>query len=660
MRIATTTLLVVLVCLIGGLGSTGVVATQYMGLVSAQKANEEAQLYKRDIGQLESVVSQWLTTIDLFFGYEQSYLGAGVMRQSKELRSLLSDLNNAHGASDVAEFAKLEYEITAIVSMVESVYEVGSDDSKKWNDALSSIDESSATMVDVLFDLVQSIAETADSTTVDLTSAETRLNITIWICLGVYLALVLSAWVWANKRIVRPLVKLSLQTQKRRDEVRFDIESAPKEIDMLAAEFGKYAKRIASEKSRAEQQQQMADRAKRRVDAVMNTVADGIISINSNYVVESANAAAETIFGCDTQGPQLIGISLRELLLQPIEQARRDGTFVEATLLRLDGEQMPIELNANSTEIEGEEKLTVVLHDVTARKEKERQVKELNQRLLDASRQVGIAEVATSILHNVGNALNSVNTAVAVIGNKLGQSRLPGLAKGIGLLDTPEKMSALADDDSRTEKVLGYFRALNDQLGEEQQAILEELGELDGHVRHIETIVRSQQSNATHSTLEEELDLKEILEESINMNKGSLDNRSIRVVREYGPMDVFLGERHRIAQILVNLVRNATDAINDLSSEDPSITLRTGQDEDFISVSVTDNGIGMDEEVLQGLFKFGFTTKKDGHGFGLHSCILEARNMGGTIEAASDGRGLGSTFTLKLPRNGESVDVAVA
>jgi signal transduction histidine kinase len=98
----------------------------------------------------------------------------------------------------------------------------------------------------------------------------------------------------------------------------------------------------------------------------------------------------------------------------------------------------------------------------------------------------------------------------------------------------------------------------------------------------------------------------------------------------------------------VNLVDNAGHALK--LAIDPRLTLRVDTvPGNGLRFEVADNGVGIAPETMASLFRHGFTTKKDGHGFGLHGGALIAREIGGTLTVRSDGPGCGATFILEVP-----------
>jgi PAS domain S-box-containing protein len=288
--------------------------------------------------------------------------------------------------------------------------------------------------------------------------------------------------------------------------------------------------------------------------------------------------------------------------------------------------------------------------DITAFKEAEAKVEELHKQLLTTSRQAGMAEVATSVLHNVGNVLNSVNVSATLLFDNTKKSNVAYLGKAVALLNEhAADLGAYLANDPKGKQLPGYLNRVSEQLTKEQQRTITELESLRENIEHIKEIVAMQQNYARVSGVTETVNVADLVEDALRMNAGALLRHEIALVREYAGVPAITVEKHKVLQILVNVIRNAKYACDESGRKDKQIRLKISRRDQWICVAVIDNGIGVPPENLTRIFNHGFTTRKDGHGFGLHSGALAAADLGGTLTAHSDGPGKGATFTLQLP-----------
>ncbi|WLI19661.1 DAHL domain-containing protein [Pseudomonas wuhanensis] len=283
--------------------------------------------------------------------------------------------------------------------------------------------------------------------------------------------------------------------------------------------------------------------------------------------------------------------------------------------------------------------------------ERTRELKDTQSELLDTARQAGMAEIATNVLHNVGNVLNSVNISADLVTRKLRSSKAQGLGKAMQLINAhQDDLGVFLTQDEKGKLLPGYLNQLVDAIALEQQGMADELAQLSKSVDHIKDIVATQQSYAGANSLMEPLHISELLEDALRMNAGALTRHHVTVVKEYGDVPQVMGDKHRLLLILINLISNAKYAMTDLSNRPRQMTLGVKVVEDTIlQISVKDDGEGIEPENMTRIFAHGFTTRKEGHGFGLHSCALAAIEMNGHLTAHSDGPGKGALFTLQIP-----------
>jgi PAS domain S-box-containing protein len=295
--------------------------------------------------------------------------------------------------------------------------------------------------------------------------------------------------------------------------------------------------------------------------------------------------------------------------------------------------------------------LIAIAQDITARKEAEAEREALHRQVLETTRQAGMAEIATDVLHNVGNVLNSVNVSASLAAEIVAKSRSERLHVLINLFAShAADLPGFFAQDPRAQRVPEYLEALAGQFSAEQVELTRELNALRRNIDHIKEIVAMQQSYAKVAGVAEPLPIQEVIDDALRINADGLARHRVRVVRDQQMNAVITAERHKVLQILVNLISNAKYACDNTTEDERVMTITVQDDAERVSISVADNGVGIAAENLTRIFSHGFTTRKNGHGFGLHSGALAAREMGGTLRATSAGLGHGATFTLELPR----------
>ena len=400
-----------------------------------------------------------------------------------------------------------------------------------------------------------------------------------------------------------------------------------------------------------------------RIRTIVDTALDAVVTMDAAGIVADWNPQAETIFGWPRQAA--VGTRLCELIIpHKYRQAHEDGLArflatgdgpvlnkrIEITALHRDGRELHIELAVTPLKSGRQIAFSAFIRDITERKRAEAELEQAHRQLLDVSRQAGMAEVATGVLHNVGNVLNSVNVSVTLVTENLKKSKVANLGKAVALMrEHVADLGTFFTDNPKGKQLPGYLIQLAEHLTAEQGVVLGEVESLRKNIEHMKDIVAMQQSYAKVSGVAEFIKITDLVEDSLRMNAAALARHDIKVVREYEEIPVLLAEKHKVLQILVNLVRNAKYACDESGRSDKQLTVRVTRHQDRVRVALRDNGIGIPPENLTRVFAHGFTTKKTGHGFGLHSGALAAKEMGGSLQAHSDGTGHGATFVLDLP-----------
>jgi signal transduction histidine kinase len=290
-----------------------------------------------------------------------------------------------------------------------------------------------------------------------------------------------------------------------------------------------------------------------------------------------------------------------------------------------------------------------------SRDELELQVKARTAELEDAQRkivatahQAGMAEVASAVLHNIGNVLTGIVVNQDSVAQRARKSQVSLLRQLADALAKQEDPHAWIATHAKGRQTPAFILKVTEALEKERAADVLEHQQITEALEHVRHVLDSQQAHAKGKGFVETVSLPELLEDALNMRASSFNRHSITIERQLAPVEWSV-EKHKLLQVLVNLIGNAIDAMHE--SRERTLTLSVALDEDHAIIKIKDSGIGFTAETHAKLFGFGFTTKATGHGFGLHSCAVETQAMGGHLLAESDGPGLGACFTVCLPRN---------
>ena len=332
---------------------------------------------------------------------------------------------------------------------------------------------------------------------------------------------------------------------------------------------------------------------------------------------------------------------LRALLWLENRLARGAFTAERLDAVQLIAGQLAVSLE-NATLYEGLERRV---------QERTRELQEAQAELVATARRAGMAQIATNVLHNVGNVLNSVNVSSELVRQRLQQSKGPGLTRAVALLkEHTGDLGRFFTQDPKGRLLPGYLEQLAQALAAEREDCTHELGALARSVAHIRAIVDMQQDFAGAPALREPARLADLVNDALRIDAPAFAQDGIVVDPQLGDLPPLPLDKVRLLLILVNLITNARQAMADNGARERRLTI-TAQllPGARLCVTVADTGEGVAAESLTRIFAYGFTTRAGGHGFGLHSSALAATEMGGSLQVHSDGPGRGARFTLELP-----------
>ncbi len=377
---------------------------------------------------------------------------------------------------------------------------------------------------------------------------------------------------------------------------------------------------------------------------------DAVLTISASGRITSANPSAIELLGGGKT--DLVGQRLDQFV-----QARDGADLVtshklenDAIVTRPDGSKVEVAWSMVELGAGPDQQWMAILRDVTLERELARRLDESHRRLVEASREAGKAEVATGILHNVGNVLNSVGVSVDMLRNQIAGCRIDRLRRAVSLM--LEQRDRLAEFVATEEgdQCLALLDAVAAELQQGHAGAVAELGKLSESLRHVKEVVAVQQSVARPISAEESFCVADVVEDAIKTNDAALQRHGVAIERRYDTSATIVADRHRLLQILINLISNAKYSAGAAGDGRGRIVVRVAETDEGVRIDVEDNGVGIERANLDRVFEFGFTTKgSDGHGFGLHSSAIAAQELGATISAYSDGPGKGARFSVCLP-----------
>ncbi|MDP1724966.1 MAG: ATP-binding protein [Alphaproteobacteria bacterium] len=319
-------------------------------------------------------------------------------------------------------------------------------------------------------------------------------------------------------------------------------------------------------------------------------------------------------------------------------------------------EELNIQLNKTINELSNsksylESSNKELEEEIVLRKILEEKNSKLNSELVIAARHAGMADIAASVLHNIGNALNSVTTSTTFIGQRISTSKTSNLIEISKLLEQHESdMAAFITNDPQGQRIPKYITKLAEMWKTDKEYLTDEINNIQKGITHIKEIINKQNSLSKVLGVNNAIIVPSLIEDALILNKTIYSNINISIKRDFNPIKEVVNDRVKLLQILVNLIKNGIESILEKNPEHKEIILSIREKNNtHFDIQLCDNGVGIGKENLEKIFSFGFTTKKEGHGFGLHSSAISIQDMGGNLSVTSDGLGKGATFSITLP-----------
>jgi PAS domain S-box-containing protein len=464
-----------------------------------------------------------------------------------------------------------------------------------------------------------------------------------------------------GRAITDPVLELAqtakLFGDKKDYSVRAKVNSQGDELGRLAESFNEMLSRIESQDAALTLSQQKMEALIHSIDGIVwertpdtfrytfiSRQSESILGYTPQTWLEQSNFWAEKLYPVDAAKAIHTGHEMAtrgEPYSFEYRMLAADGGIVwirESGMVRFE--------NGKPAAMRG------IFQNITQHKLDAEQMDKLNRQLVEASRSAGMADVATGVLHNVGNVLNSVSVSATVVAERLRRSKIDKLCRASAMLRQQNgHLAEFLTNDPKGKLIPEFIGTVSDELAIEQSELIQKMKSVGENIEHIKEIVAMQQSYARVSGVFENLAVKDLVEDALRLNIGAFERHQIELIREFEDnVPTVCVDRHKFLQIFINLLRNAKHAVQDVNERERRITIRVGlAAPGTVKIIVGDNGIGISKENITKIFNHGFTTKKEGHGFGLHSGANAAKEMGGSLTAQSDGPGKGAELTLLLP-----------
>ena len=425
---------------------------------------------------------------------------------------------------------------------------------------------------------------------------------------------------------------------------------------------------ITADKIAAIQLEQTMQKLQNQVqltDTIFNSMGDGVIAADASGTFTIFNPSAKRILGIgpiDTTPDKWsedygffftdritpfpaaelpLARALKGEASDDVEMFVRNPAVPDGVFISVSGRALQ---NKEGTEKGG----VIVFRDVTHRVVAE-------EALTQAFAQ-GRLEIVETILHNIGNAINSVTIGINVLQeNLVGNQLMHQFFEFADVIKAhQEDWVNYIKDDPQGQQVLPFIIAFAANFTGQNREVVETLERVSERVTHISDIIRTQRSSNQLGMMWKNINLQKAILSAVKLQQDSIDKRGIQVDVncENAPEEIRVQES-QFNQMLVNLVKNSIEAIDELArsggfNETPRIAVKAYISEDFLCLDVTDNGIGIAPENLRLIFTAGYTTKESGTGLGLHSSANFVIGSGGQIYPLSEGIGKGTTMRIML------------
>lgn len=270
------------------------------------------------------------------------------------------------------------------------------------------------------------------------------------------------------------------------------------------------------------------------------------------------------------------------------------------------------------------------------------------RRLMEQAHKKGMAD-STAVLHDIANVMNSVNITTQAMGDLMSNCPVDDLTMANGMLESrADEMEEFIHNDKRGKLLMQFYANLGGEFEKFSERMQTNINRLMDKIRLIEGIINAQQSYTGVRSNMESIDLCAAADDVIRMYRAMIDKAGIRVIRSYESSTPALAQRTKLYHVLTNIIKNAIESMENVGGEKVLTIIVKEEETGKICIHICDTGEGISDNNIESIFAYGYTTKKGGHGFGLHSCANYMTEMKGRLRAKNSETGKGAVFTLEL------------
>ena len=473
-----------------------------------------------------------------------------------------------------------------------------------------------------------------------------------------------------DERIAVQALKLGAHDYIVKDASSGYIELLPTVVDQVFRKIKLESEKLRAENALRESESRYRNLVELSPDAIFVLQDEAVVFVNeAGRKLLHEHSADDLINRKADLFVHFSSWSLFQEMIKPCEQIAPNVRRFEAQFMCRDNSILDVDVMVSCIQFDGKPAAQLVARDITSRKRAQSEISQMNDELEQmveeqnhqlgtlhremevATQKLSMAQMATGALHNVKNVLNSLIVGTSMMGRILANSKVGKVGKVAQLLrDNESELGTFLSEGDRGKFLPDFLTSLATNLEREHEMVFQELQGLIKNLEHIKFSIQLQLSSTRLSESSEFISVNEIVEDALNVNRSAIQRNQISIQRAGTNLPPIPGSRHKVLQVLVNLISNAVNALEDTDRPDRRLEIELGTAADkYVVVSVADNGVGISKSNLDEVFAYGFTTRETGHGFGLHSCLQLVSEMGGKLEAESDGLGKGAAFRLLLP-----------